>query len=349
MRLLILGATGLSGTAITDEALARGHEVVAVHRGHSDTLRARDDERLLDYVHDRSDGHAALTVRGPFDAVIDVSARVPAWVADAVRTLDEDEPWWVQLSSVSAYADQSRRGPTEADAVATFDDPALELAACTDPKVAFSYDWYAAAKAAAERLLLESPRRVNRCTVLRPVLITGAHDTTWRFPWWVRRVAAGGTAVAPPADDPVQVIDARDLAWLALEAVEQRTSGVYNAAPAPGSQTVGSLVEACRAAVREAGGEPAEVVHVAREVLDEHGAESWSDLPAWIPDGIGFSAMVTARTELVEEVFGFAARPLVDTARWVREWIDAPGAGEPEAGLDGERERAILDAVGAAT
>ena len=33
-------------------------------------------------------------------------------------------------------------------------------------------------------------------------------------------------------------------------------------------------------------------------------------MPAWIPDGIGFTGMVTARTELVEEVFGFEARPL---------------------------------------
>ncbi len=344
MRLLILGATGLSGTAITDEALARGHEVVAVHRGLSDTLRAREDDGLLDYVHDRSDGHAALTMRGPFDAIVDVSARVPAWVADAVRTLDQDEPWWVQLSSVSVYADLSRRGPTEADAVATFDDPALELRACTDPKVEFSGDWYAAGKAAAERLLLESVQRVNRCTVLRPVLITGAHDATWRFPWWVRRIAAGGTTVAPPAGDPVQVIDARDLAWLALEAVEQRTSGVYNAAPTPGSQTVGSLVEACQAAVREAGGTPADVVHVARDVLASHDVEPWSDLPAWIPDGIGFSGMVTARTELVEEVFGFRARPLVDTARWVLDWVGSPGAGEPTEGLDTVREQAILAA-----
>lgn len=344
MRLLILGATGLSGTAITDEALARGHEVVAVHRGVSDTIRSRYDDHLLDYVHDRSDGHAALQVRGPFDAVIDVSARVPAWVADAVRTLDEHEPWWVQLSSVSAYADLSRRGPAESDAVATFDDPALELRACTDPKIEFSYDWYAPGKAACERLLLESARRINRSTVLRPVLITGAHDTTWRFPWWVRRIAEGGTAIAPPADDPVQVIDSRDLAWLALEAVEQRTAGVYNAAPAPGTQTVGSLVEACRQAVADAGGEPATVVHVERALLDEHGVEPWSDLPAWIPDGIGFSGMVSARTELVEEVFDFEARPLLETARWVLEWIGTPSAGAPAAGLDADRERAILAA-----
>jgi len=342
MRLLILGATGLSGTAITDEALLRGHEVVAVHRGHTDTLRDRDDAALVDYVHDRSDGHAALTMRGPFDAIIDVSARVPAWVADAVRTLDGDAPWWVQLSSVSAYADQSRRGPTEADAVATFEDPALELRACTDPKVEFSSDWYAPAKAAAERLLLESPARAPRSTVLRPVLITGAHDTTWRFPWWVHRIAAGGTTIAPPADDLVQVLDARDLAWLALEAVEQRIAGVYNAAPTPGTQTIGALVLACQQAVRAAGGTPAEVVHVPREVLDAHEVAEWSDMPAWIPDGIGYSGMVTADTALVEEVFGFRARPIADTAAIVREWIDTPSAGSPTAGLDAERERTIL-------
>ncbi len=344
MRLLILGATGLSGTAITDEALARGHEVVAVHRGVSDTLRARDDAGLLDYVHDRSDGHAALSMRGPFDAIIDVSARVPAWVADAVRTLDEDMPWWVQLSSVSAYADLSQRGPSEADAVATFDDPALELRACTDPKVEFSYDWYAPGKAAAERLLLESPMRAPRSTVLRPVLITGAHDTTWRFPWWVRRIAAGGTTIAPPADDPIQVLDSRDLAWLALEAIERRIAGVFNAAPTPGSQTVGSLVAACQEAVRGAGGTPAEVVHVSRDMLESHEVEPWSDLPAWIPDGIGFTGMVTARTDLVEEVFEFAARPLQETAAWVLDWIGSPGAGTPSAGLDVAREQAILAA-----
>lgn len=344
MKLLILGATGLSGTAITTEALARGHEVVALHRGHSDTIRSIDDTRLLDYVHDRSDGHRALAMQGPFDAIIDVSARVPAWVADAVRTLDAGSPWWVQLSSVSAYADLSTPGPSEADPVATFDDPALELDACTNPKVAFSYDWYAPGKAACERLLLEGAARPPRCTVLRPVLITGAHDSTWRVPWWLHRLAAGGCAVAPPADDPIQVLDARDLAWLALEAIEQRIAGVYNVAPSPGSQTVGALVAACVAAIGQSGCTPATVVHASRELLAAHGIEPWSDLPAWIPDGIGFSGMVTARTDLVEDVFGFGARPLEQTMAWVLEWIAAGGAGEPTAGLDAEREQQVLAA-----
>jgi nucleoside-diphosphate-sugar epimerase len=344
MKLLILGATGLSGTAITREALARGHEVVAVHRGMSDTLRDIDDDRLLDYVHDRSEGHAALRMQGPFDAVIDVSARIPAWAADAVRTLDLGEPWWVQLSSVSAYADLSTPGPSEGDEVASFEDPALELQANTDPKIEFSYDWYAAAKAACERLLLERPDRWERATVLRPVLITGAHDTTWRAPWWVDRIARGGRTIAPPADDPIQIIDSRDLANLALDAIERQIVGVFNAAPAPGSQTIGSLIDACREAVLDAGLEPAEVVHVPRALLDELGVEPWSDLPAWIPDGIGFTGMVTANTDELQAKFGFEARPLADTMRWVLEWTRSDGAGRPSGGLAADVEERILAA-----
>src|SRR5690606_36206267 len=127
MHLLILGGTGLNGTALTLAALQRGHRVVAVHRGRSDTLPELEGDQLIDVELDRVNGHAELLAFGPFDAIVDVSARLPAWVADAVRVLDAGRPWWVQLSSVSAYADPARSGPREADAVARFDDPALEL------------------------------------------------------------------------------------------------------------------------------------------------------------------------------------------------------------------------------
>lgn len=344
MRILILGATGLSGTAMTLGALDRGHDVVAVHRGRSDTLPASEDERLVDLVHDRADGHAVLLANGPFDAVIDVSARIPAWVADAVRTLDSGSPWWVQLSSVSAYADLSLRGPREGDAVAAFNDPALELQACTDPHVEFSYEWYAPAKAACERLLLEGVARQPRSTVLRPVLITGAHDWTWRVPRWVERVARGGLVPAPPPHELVQVIDARDLAGLALDAIEQRIAGVYNAAPARGSQTIGTLLESCVEVVRAAGIEPARVVHVNRELLAEHGIEPWSELPAWIPDDLGMSGMVTADTQLVEEIFGFCARPLAQTLEPVLEWIRSADTQRPDDPLDEARTQALLAA-----
>ena len=44
-------------------------------------------------------------------------------------------------------------------------------------------------------------------------MIVGAHDGTYRFPWWVGRVAAGGE-VLYPAQGRIQLIDARDLGRL---------------------------------------------------------------------------------------------------------------------------------------
>lgn len=344
MQLLILGATGLSGTAITLEALARGHEVVAVHRGGSDTLRESDAPGLVDYVHDRADGHRGLAARGPFDAIVDVCARVPAWVADAVRTLDGGDPWWVQLSSVSAYADQARRGPVEADALAAFEDPELELRMCTDPRAPLPDAAYGAAKAACERLLLERSARWQRATVLRPVLLTGAHDDTWRVPWWPARMVRGGSMVAPPAEDPVQVLDVRDLAWIVLEAVERRVAGVYNAAPPPFSQSVGSMLDACRAALEAAGMQAADVVHLSAQALQAHGVEPWSDLPAWVPPDGEFAGMVTARTDALQEAFDLEPRPLRETMDWLVEWAVAGGRAASVAGIDADLEARVLAA-----
>lgn len=71
---------------------------------------------------------------------------------------------------------------------------------------------YGANKAACEHVVLARPGGI----VVRPGLIGGPHDPTGRFTYWPVRLAAGGDVLAPgPADVPVQVIDARDLAaWL---------------------------------------------------------------------------------------------------------------------------------------
>src|SRR5690606_38081092 len=143
-------------------------------------------------------------------------------------------------------------------------------------------------------------------------------------------IARGGRMVAPPAEHPVQVIDARDLAQLTLDAIEQRVPGVYNAAPAPGSQTIGTLVEAARAVVLRAGGTPAEVIHVPGELLLEQGIEPWDDLPAWLPPGWGHDGMVTASIDALTEAFPhYRPRPLGATFEWLGEWIASGAAGEP--------------------
>jgi 2'-hydroxyisoflavone reductase len=69
---------------------------------------------------------------------------------------------------------------------------------------------YGPLKAESEREAVK--RFPGITTIIRPGLIVGPGDETDRFTYWPLRIAKGGQVLAPPAADPVQIIDARDLA-----------------------------------------------------------------------------------------------------------------------------------------
>ncbi len=77
----------------------------------------------------------------------------------------------------------------------------------------------------------------ERSLIVRPGLIVGPHDPTERFTYWIRRLAAGGPVLAPRASDqPVQLIDVRDLSEWIITMVERQAGGSYNATgPTPPS------------------------------------------------------------------------------------------------------------------
>jgi 2'-hydroxyisoflavone reductase len=63
----------------------------------------------------------------------------------------------------------------------------------------------------------------GRVLNVRPGLIVGPDDPTDRFTYWPVRIARGGEVLAPGnPSDPVQVIDARDLAEWIVRLAEQR-------------------------------------------------------------------------------------------------------------------------------
>jgi 2'-hydroxyisoflavone reductase len=71
----------------------------------------------------------------------------------------------------------------------------------------------------------------DRALIVRAGLIVGRYDSTDRFAYWPRRVAAGGTLLAPGTpEDPLQCIDVRDLADWMLHTTAARHSGTFNAA-----------------------------------------------------------------------------------------------------------------------
>jgi len=88
----------------------------------------------------------------------------------------------------------------------------------------------------------------GRTTVVRPGLITGPGDPTMRFPYWPVRVARGGEVLVPGEyADPVQWIDARDLAEFTLSLCERSKTGIFNACgPAREPYPMGRMLEEIR-------------------------------------------------------------------------------------------------------
>jgi 2'-hydroxyisoflavone reductase len=141
-------------------------------------------------------------------------------------------------------------------------------------------------------------------------------------------------APAPP-DQPVQVVDARDLVAFMLALVERDAGGTFDVVSPAGMLTLGRVLDAC-VAVAGGDGRP---VWVDESFLLERGVEPWTELPLWTPgeDMAGFQRSDVSRALAA----GLSIRPIAetvaDTLRWAREANPGPGAS-----MTHEREAALL-------
>jgi len=252
---------------------------------------------------DRTGDLSALRGRR-WDACIDVNARESEWVRRSLGAVDS--PYYLFVSSVSAYADLSR--PVDEDS------PTHEAG-----------EEYGQQKAEADRLVL-----AHGGTIVRPGLIVGPHDPTGRFTYWPHRIARGGDVLAPGSpDDQVQLIDVRDLGEWLVRLAEQRTHGVFNAVR---SLTRGELLEAC---VRATGSD-ARLHWIPSDRLVAAGVEEWMEMPLWISDPEFAGMLQTDNRRAVTA--GLTFRPLEETIRATLEHA----ATVDGVGLAPEREAALL-------
>jgi nucleoside-diphosphate-sugar epimerase len=201
---------------------------------------------------------------------------------------------------------------------------------------------YAADKRGAE-LALERELGPTRVALLRAGLILGPRENVGRLPWWLQRIARGGEVLAPaPPALPIQYVDARDLAALALTAAEHARFGPVDVVCAPGKVTLGALLRTCV----EATGSDADLVWVDPEFLVAQGVAPWTELPVWIPADDEAYALHTSDVARAAS-WGLRTRPLADTVHDTWTWLEehgappAPPRGAP--GLDPARERELLD------
>ncbi len=322
MRLLVLGGTLFLGRHVVAAALARGHQVATFTRGVTgappDGVRAlhgdRDDPAALP---------AALDGWAP-ELVVDTSCQTRAAARNAAAALGGVRGY-AFVSSLNAYRDWPP-GPVRGEDGAVWD---------TDD------DDYGPVKAFAEREL--STALGDRFLTARAGLIVGPYDTVDRLGWWLRRLARGGRVVVPDAlDQPIALVDARDLAGWLVEMAERGVGGPVNTTGPAGMTTLGGLLEVCR----DVTGSDADLVPVAEEELLAAGVEPWQDLPLWLPREMAGTAwdVDTTRARQV----GLPVRPVRESVADTWAWLQVAGELPPpphglaRPGMPPEREAALL-------
>jgi 2'-hydroxyisoflavone reductase len=99
----------------------------------------------------------------------------------------------------------------------------------------------------------------SRATIVRPGKVAGPHDWQPGLTYWARRAARGGRVAVPgDPDQPVQVIDVRDLARLVVRLVADDRPGAFQAVGPAEPVTLGGLIETCA----RAAGSQVEIVQV---------------------------------------------------------------------------------------
>jgi 2'-hydroxyisoflavone reductase len=138
--------------------------------------------------------------------------------------------------------------------------------------------------------------------------------------------------------DPIQMIDAHDLASWMIDLAERRVTGVYNATGPDYPLSIGRVLDESKAE----SGSDAVLTWVPAEFLEQQALQTWQDLPAWVPDVGEYRGFfrVDCRRAFAA---GLTCRPLRDTIRETREWAATfKPDHEWRAGLSRARERAAL-------
>ena len=305
-RALVIGGTLFIGRSLVDQLLARGDDVVVMHRGTGTPFGNRVGEIRCDR-NDIAAVRAALKDTR-FDVVYD---NVYDWqrgtTADHVSAAAGAAAGggrcrYVFTSSMAVYGEGGE-----------FDEDA--------PLVPSDYpNPYSAHKADSERALFELHRRDGvQVTTLRPAFIYGPHNPFDREAFfWDRLLAERPIVVPEDGSRPMQWAHVRDVARAAVLAAEHdRAVGrAYNLACYPPV----TQLEFVRL-LGEIAGKEANCVHVRREDIERLGGQLFAP-PYYFGVYLDIPA-ITVRTDRAASELGLVSTPLEDglreTYRWYRQ------------------------------
>lgn len=329
----MFGGSWFLGRLVAEELAARGFDVTVFNRGRSreplpDGVRHLRGDRTLDE-------DLRMVTGASWDAVVDISGKIPAVVQRSVRALADVTALYVSVSTVRAYRDWP-------DVPVDERSPILESDPGSDPGGgAWDLGEYGRLKAGCEtacRDVLDD----GRLLILRLHEIIGQYEDVGPLLWWLERIRRGGSVLVPAPDRVIQPVDVRDVSQFTVDLVQRGQPGVFNVAAPLEGQTYGALVRACAEVVGSAAAEEAELVWVDESWLIDHGVQEWTELPLWHTAAAAWDVSVDRAV-----MAGLRCRPLIDTVTDTWRWFTA---GErrrdhqriTQYGIDPAREAALL-------
>ncbi len=338
LNILILGGTGFTGPEQVEYAIARGHSVTLINRNKTrpDFFKGRVEQLIGDLSGDMS------ALKGKkFDVVIDNPTTFPAWVRNVAQYMAGSTAHYIYISTISAYANDKTAWADESD-------PTHEMPPNLDPytlEPANASRYYGPLKAYSEREVQK--QYAGKFTIIRPGLIVGPLDRSDRFTYWPYRIDKGGMVLAPGSgNEPIQIIDSRDLAEWTIRVAENKTLGIFNGTGPIKPLTMAELLYGIKA-VTTAG---AQFTWVPSDFLAEQKIRAWSNMPVWVPDRAD-NAGWSRRSIDKALAAGLTFRPLAITAKETLDWNKTRPAAELESlsqgkisGISAQHESDVLAA-----
>lgn len=335
LRILILGGTGFLGPACTESALARGHRVTHFNSGRTEERRRearrpsvvpagveqlygnRDPNKTADDRRTEGKANAPKDPKSPkglsqlagrkWDAVIDTSGYFPRLVKASATLLAPNVKQYVFISTISVYKRNDLPNFDETAPLATLADPNTE-------ELGKDFENYGGGKALCEKAA--EAAMPGRVTNIRPGFMVGPRDTSGRFIYWPVRVSLGGDLIVPgKPDDPIQIIDVRDVADWIVYCIERNIVGVYNATGPAKELSMKALLQGIRSGISS----PAEFEWVDLDFLEKEKVSVESHFPLYaapVGETAGFHRCNISRA-LGQ---GLKFRPVSDTAKATLDW-----------------------------
>jgi len=322
MKILIIGGTQFVGRHLVEALLRDNHTITLFHRGKTNQNLFPQVEEILG---DR-DGETGKLSGREWDICIDTCGYVPRVVRLSADLLRDKVELYLFISTGSVYHADNEAGMTEDSRLKdTIDESEEEVGRYT----------YGPLKVMCENVVTEV--FPDNHLIIRPGIIIAPYDPTDRLVYWLRRFAIAEQVLCPDnRDQPVQLIDMRDLAeWLA-KLIARKQTGIFNAVGPDRPVLLGDLVSRWQAMFATV----AEPVWVSPQFLSDAQLD-FGALPLWMNGEQSSYSHFQISGDKAREA-GLKHRPLEDSFRDTYDWDQQRGQPKLTIGLTREREQELL-------